>query len=113
MERERLATRAWWRRPTSLATSSWVSTGGARATTTPTTSASATAWPPLDVSMLANAGDVAMEEGVDEVRTIRLLDMTQEMEVDRARDEEDETRERTEARGKGRGRGRGGRYGDD
>ena len=119
MERDRLTTRAWWRRPTSLATSSWVSTGGARATATPTSSASAAAWPPLDVSMLANAGDAAMEEGGDEVRTIRLLDSTQdnlmeevvEMDVDRARDEEDETRERTMARG--RGRGREGRYRDD
>ena len=62
-----------------------------------------------------------MEEGGDEIRTVRLLDSTRdnladevvEMEVDRARDEEDENRERTVARGKGRGRGRGGRYRDN
>ena len=122
VERERLATWAWWRRPSSLATSSWVSMGGARATTTPTHSAPATAWPQMDVSMLAHAGDTAMvDEGVEEIRTVRLLDNTGdnlaeevvEMEVDGARDnEEEENRERTVARGKGRGRGKGGRHGD-
>ena len=62
-----------------------------------------------------------MEEGGDEIRTVRLLDLTRdnlvdevvEMEIDRARDEEDEIRERSVARGGGRGRGRGGRYRDD
>ena len=122
-ERERLTTRAWWRRPTSLATSSWVRTGGARATATPTSSAPTTTWPPLEASMLANVGDTdadgdaAMEEGGDETRIVRLLDSTRdnledevvEMEVDRARDDtEEENRERTVARGKGRG-GKGGR----
>ena len=57
-ERERLAARAWWRRPTSSATSSWVRTGGARATVTPTSSAPTTTWPPLEASMLANVGDI-------------------------------------------------------
>ena len=69
--------------------------------------------------MVANARYEAMEEGGDEVRTIRLLDSTQdnlmdeviEMDVDRARDEEDETRERTKARG--RGKGRDGRHRDE
>ena len=121
MERERLNTRAWWRRPTSLATSSWVSTGGARATATPTSSAPATAWPPLEASMLVNVGDTAIEEGGEEIRTVRLLESTRdnledevvEMEVDRAMNEEDEIRERTVARGRGRGRDRGSKYRDD
>ena len=58
-ERERLAARAWWRRPTSSATSSWVRTGGARTTVTPTNPASAptTTWPTLEASMLVNVGD--------------------------------------------------------
>ena len=130
-ERERLTTRAWWRRPKSLATSSWVRTGGARTTVTPTNSASAptTTWPPLEASMLANVGDTdadvdglaALEEGGGETRIVRRLDSTrdnleeevvEEMEVDMARDEEDETRERTVARGRGKGRGRGSRTRD-
>ena len=78
MERERLSTRAWWRRPTSLATTSWVSTGGARATATLTASASAAAWPPLEMSMVANTGDETMEEEGEEVRTVRMLDNTQD-----------------------------------
>ena len=118
-ERERWTTRAWWRRPTSLSTSSWVRTGGARATTTPTNTAQAPTWPNIDASMIANAGDTAMEEqeGAEETRTVRLLDLSRdnladeivEMEVDRANDNEEENRERTVARGKGRGKGRGGR----
>ena len=32
VERERLAVRNWWRRPVSQTTSSWVSSGGATAT---------------------------------------------------------------------------------
>ena len=117
-ERERLATRAWWRRPTSLSTSSWVRTGGARATTTPTHTAQAPTWPNIDASMVANAGDNANEEqvGEEEVRIVRLIDLSRdnlaneeidEMEVD-AEDEE-ENRQQTGARGKGRGKGRGGR----
>ena len=91
-------------------TSSWVRTGGARATTVTTTltpSASATAWPTLDHSMMANARDENMEEG-EETRTVRLVeppmdDLSQEeirMVTDRAMD--DETEERGGARGRGR-----------
>ena len=122
-ERERLATRAWWRRPTSLSTSSWVRTGGARATTTPTSTAPATTWPSLDTSMRANAGDTTTEEQqeAEEIRTVRMLDLsrdnlageTVEMEVDRAMTSEEENSERTVARGKGRGNGRGGRFRDN
>ena len=119
-ERERLSTRAWWRRPTSLATSSWVSSGGARATATPTASTSAAAWPPLEMSMVANMGEETLDEEMEvEVRTVRMLNNTVdnlsneviEMDVDRARGEEDEARERTKA--SGRGKGRDGRHRDE
>ena len=114
-ERERLSTRAWWRRPTSLATSSWVSSGGARTTTTPTPTAPAStvAWPPLETSMVAHRGDETVEMEVEEIRTVRLLDHTVdlaneeieiEMDVDRARGEEDDARERTRASGRGKGK---------
>ena len=102
LERERLAVRAWWRRPASHTTSSWVRTGGARVTfATPTPSAS-TSWTNPDHSMVANFGDG--EEG-EEMRTMRLVEPMQEdlsmedisMEVDRA-DQTDE-RERARARG--------------
>ena len=127
-ERERLATRAWWRRPTSLSTSSWVRTGGARATTTPTGTAPATTWPSIDTSMLANAGDTthtAMEEQQEpeETRIVRMVDLSRdnlageivEMEVDEARamDSDEENRERNVVMGKGRGNGRGGRFRDN
>ena len=129
-ERERLATRAWWRRPTSLPTSSWVRTGGARATTTPTGTAPATTWPSIDTSMLANAGDTthtAMEEQQEpeETRIVRMVDLSRdnlagetieiEMEVDEARamDSDEENRERNVVMGKGRGNGRGGRFRDN
>ena len=80
-ERERLATRAWWQRPAALVTSSWVSSGGERAATmTPASSATpSTAWPPLDYSVAANAGDLDNME-VDntdndaEVRMVRIVD---------------------------------------
>ena len=116
MERERLDTRAWWRRPTSLATSSWVSSGGARTTTTPMRSAPAPTWPSLQTSLIANLGDTTAEEAVEETRTVRILETTRdnlqeevlEMEVDGAatmEGERDENRERTAAMGRGRGRG--------
>ena len=75
--------------------------------------------------MIANAGDTATEEqeGAEETRTIRLVDLSRdnladeivEMEVDRANDNEheEENSERTVARGKGRGKGRGGRDRDN
>ena len=111
--RERLSTRAWWRRPTSLATSSWMSSGGARATTTPTAPASTVTWPPLETSMVAQRGDETVEMEMEEIRTVRLLDHTVdlaneeieiEMDVDRARGEEDDARERTRASGRGKGK---------
>ena len=107
LERERLSTRAWWRRPTSLSTSSWVRSGGARATTTPTAPASRAAWPTLEASMLAQRGDdpEEMEIEVEETRTIRLLDRTEtEVDQDGARGEMDDDRERTRAEGRGRGK---------
>ena len=116
LERERLSTRAWWRRPTSLATSSWVSSGGARTTTTPTAPASAptVAWPPLETSMVAQRGDETVEMEVEEIRTVRLLNYTAdnlanevveiEMDVDGARGEEDDARERTRASSRGKGK---------
>ena len=113
LERERLSTRAWWRRPTSLATSSWVSSGGARATTTPIAPASTATWPNLEASMLAQRGDEPeeMEIEVEEIRTVRLLDRTVDladnrtvMDQDGARGEEDDDRERTRANGRGRGK---------
>ena len=115
LERERLSTRAWWRRPTSLATSSWVGSGGARATTTPIAPASTATWPNLEASMLAQRGDdpEEMEIEVEETRTIRLLDRTldladsrteTEVDQDGARGEVDDDRERTRATGRGRGK---------
>ena len=113
MERERLSTRAWWRRPTSLATSSWVSSGGARANTTPIAPASTVTWPSLEASMVAHRGDEPeeMEIEVEETRTVRLLDRTVDladnrtaMDQDGARGEEDDDRESTRAIGKGRGK---------
>ena len=117
VERERLATRAWWRRPASQTTSSWVRTGGARATSvTPTPSASTT-WPNMDLSMVANAGD--MDQGEEETRTVRLVDpvqddlsledITMDMDIERA----EKTDEREEAMPRGRGRNNNRRYLDD
>ena len=51
--------------------------------------------------MVAQRGDTTVEMEVEEVRTIRLLDYT--MDVDRAREEEDDARERSGANGRGRG----------
>ena len=60
------------------------------------------------------------QQGVEETRTIRMLDLsrdnlaeeTVEMEVDRVMNDEEENRERTVARGRGRGNGRGRRHRD-
>ena len=112
-ERERLATRAWWQRPTAMATSSWVSSGGERAaTTTPAPSATpSTTWPPLDHSVAANAGDLDSME-VDEeaeIRTVRMVDLDRN---NAARDRNDRGRGRG-GRGMARRGGKGGRYMDD
>ena len=103
IERERLSTRAWWRRPTSLSTSTWVRSGGARAVTTPTTPAATMTWPTMDTSMVAQVGDHTreIEAEVEEVRIVRLLDNT--MEVDGANGEEDDGKEGSGANGRGKG----------
>ena len=103
IERERLSTRAWWRRPTSLSTSTWVRSGGARAVTTPTTPAARMTWPTMDTSMVAQVGDQIreLEDEVEETRIVRLLDTT--MEVDGANGEEDDGKEGSGASGRGKG----------
>ena len=103
IERERLSTREWWRRPTSLSTSTWVRSGGARAVTTPTTPASTMTWPTADSSMIAQVGDLSREMEVEpeEVRTVRFLDTT--MDVEGANREEDDDREKSGANGRGKG----------
>ena len=80
VERERLAVRNWWRRPALQTTSSWVSSGGARATSaTPTPTATST-WTSLEQSMIANYGDEADGE---EIRAVRIVEP---MDEDRAHD---------------------------
>ena len=73
LEREQLAVRAWWRRPASQTTSSWVRTGGARATSATPTPSAPTTWTNLDQSMVANYGD-----GEEEMRTVRLIEPMEE-----------------------------------
>ena len=73
--RERLAVRNWWRRPVSQTTSSWVSSGGARATSATPTPAATSTWPSMEQSMIANYGDG--DEG-EETRTVRLVEPMEE-----------------------------------
>ena len=71
--------------------------------------------------MLANLGDITAEEGVQETRTVRILETPRdnleqevlEMEVDGAVTEGDEAGERTVAMGRGRGRDQRGKHRDN
>ena len=71
--------------------------------TTPTTPASTMTWPSADFSMVAQVGDLPgeMEVEPEEIRTVRYLDTT--MEVEGANREEDDDRERSGANGRGKG----------
>ena len=66
-EKERLAIRNWWRRPSSEATSSWVRTGGARATSNTSTTSASARWEHMEDSMVANPGarDGQEDEAMD------------------------------------------------
>ena len=102
-------------------------TAGTRASTATPTPTAPTTWPTLDQSVMANAGDMEVEEEArDEVRTVRIVepaeardqdDLSQEvlaMDVDR--DEETRAREMGRARGRDRSGGIGKntrRYMDD
>ena len=69
-----------------------------------TTPASTMTWPSADSSMIAQVGDLSREMEVEpeEVRTVRYLDTT--MEVEGAnREEEDDDRERSGVSGRGKG----------